>query len=104
MYSENPIKTAAAFFMVILGGGLLSALLGGLFAALIALISPEFVSSLFSVSVHGRITRYALGVGMIWGLLIGAAAAGFSCMLAAVIKVLQIRLALGDNAKGRAGS
>lgn len=87
------IKTAWGFFLVILLGSLLSSLLGGLFALLIATISPEFVSGLFSLGDDsGSISRYAFSVGMIWGLFIGAAVSGFSCLLSTVLKLIRLRI------------
>jgi hypothetical protein len=91
MNTENAIKTAVGFFVVVLVGALLSALVGGAFGALIATVSPEFVSSLFSQKAESGIVRYAFAVGMIWGVFIGAAVSGFACFLAAIIKILRIR-------------
>lgn len=100
MNTENAIKTAVGFFAVVLVGALLAAFVGGTFGALVATISPEFVSSLFSDKAGAGVVRYAFAVGMIWGLFIGAAAAGFACFLAAVIKIIRIRLE-HKNAKER---
>ena len=91
MTIENAVRTAVGFFVVILVGALLSALAGGAFGALVATVSPEFVSSLFSQKAEAVIVRYAFAVGMIWGVFIGAAVSGFACFLAAVIKILRIR-------------
>ena len=91
MNAENAIKSAVGFLVIILLGSLASAILGGAFAAVIALISPEFVSGLFGSEGEQSIIRYSLAVGMIWGLFIGAAVSGFACFLAAVIKILKIR-------------
>ena len=91
MNTENTVRTAVGFFVVILVGALLSALVGGAFGALIAAVSPEFVSNLFSQKAEAGIVRYAFAVGMIWGVFIGAAVSGFACFLAAIIKILRIR-------------
>ena len=91
MNTENAVKSAIGFFMTIVVGALASAVLGGAFAALIATISPEFVSSLFGSEAEQGIVRYSFAVGMIWGLFIGAAASGFACGLAAIIKILRVR-------------
>ncbi len=40
MNAENAIKTAVGFFVVVLAGALLSALVGGAFGALVATVSP----------------------------------------------------------------
>ncbi|MCL2105409.1 MAG: hypothetical protein FWH21_10280 [Kiritimatiellaeota bacterium] len=89
MNHENAIKTAIGFFVIVLIGSLIAAVVGGLFGALVAWISPEFVSSLFRQTAHP--VRYAFTVGMIWGIFIGAAVSGFACFLAAVIKVFRFR-------------
>ena len=93
----NTTRTAAGFFAIILVGSLLSALVGGGFGALVAAISPEFVAGLFSHKAEQGIVRYAFAVGMIWGVFIGAAASGFACFLATVIKILSIRLEYRKN-------
>ncbi len=91
MNSESALKSAVWFFVIVVIGALLSAALGGGFGAVIAVISPEFVQSLFGHEGHESATRYALAVGMIWGLFIGAAVSGFACLLAAAIRIFRIR-------------
>ncbi len=91
MNADSAIKSAVGFLVIILLGSLASAILGGAFAAVVAIISPEFVSGLFGSEAEESIIRYSLAVGMIWGLFIGAAVSGFACFLAAVIKILKIR-------------
>ncbi len=92
MNTENAIKSAVGFFLVILLGSLASSVLGGAFASLIAVISPEFVSELFGRETENGVVRYSLAVGMIWGVFIGAAVAGFASFLAAIIKIMRVRL------------
>ncbi|MHC4504617.1 MAG: hypothetical protein ACYTFI_15040 [Planctomycetota bacterium] len=75
-------------FLLILGAAVASAALGALFAAVIALLSPEFVSNLFQPET-GNLVRYAAAVGMIWGLFIGAAAMAFVLALAAIVQLLK---------------
>ena len=89
--AENAFKGAVGFFFIILAGSLLSAIMGGAFGALVAAISPEFVSSLFGPQAETGIIRYAFAVSMIWGAFIGAGVSGFSCFLAATIKILRFR-------------
>ena len=91
MNTENAVKTAVGFFLTILFGSLLAAVVGGAFGAIIAKISPDFVTGLFSPKAGTGIVRYAFAVGMIWGVFIGAAVSGFACLLAALIKILKIR-------------
>ena len=76
---SQPIRN----FLLILGAALLSALLGGLFGAGIAALSPELVSGLFSPKTDS-IVRYAAAVGAIWGVFIGAGAMVFGLAVAAV--------------------
>lgn len=92
MNTEHPVRAAIGFFLIILGGALLSALIGGLFGALIAKLSPEFVDGLFSPKDGANLTRYSAVVGAIWGLFIGAAVSGFACFLAAVIRIIRLRI------------
>ncbi len=91
MNTENAIKGAIWFFIIIVVGALLSAVLGGAFGATVALISPEFVQGLFGREAGQSVVRYSFAVGMIWGIFIGAAVSGFACFLAAIIKILRIR-------------
>jgi hypothetical protein len=79
------------FFIYIVGGALAASVLGGVFACVVALISPEFVSTLFGrTAADGSLVRYAAGVGMIWGLFLGTAAMGFSLLLITVVHVARI--------------
>lgn len=91
MNTENAVRTAIGFFLTILFGAILAAVVGGAFGAIIAKISPDFVTGLFSPKAGTGIVRYAFAVGMIWGVFIGAAVSGFACFLAAIIKILRIR-------------
>ena len=79
------------YFLYVLGAALLSAVIGGLFAALIAVISPEFVKELFFTSAkEGSLPRYAAAVGMIWGLFIGAGVMGFSLGLVTLVQIAKV--------------
>jgi hypothetical protein len=101
MNTEDAIKSAIGFFAIMLVGSLLSAIVGGAFGAVVALISPEFVSGLFSNRAEVGIVRYAFAVGMIWGVFIGAAVSGFACFLAAVIKILRVRFEYRREKEGQ---
>ena len=57
---------------------------------MVALISPEFVGSLFGRDVAGSVVRYAAGVGMIWGIFLGTAAMGFSLFLVTLIHIARV--------------
>lgn len=87
------IKIALSYFLLILGGALLSAVLGGIFAWIIALISPDFVRDLVAGgSPRVDIVGYAAAMGMLWGLFIGAAAAGFGCFLSTAMQLIRLRV------------
>src|SRR5881409_2285346 len=64
--------TFLRYFLYVLGAALLSAVVGGVFASVVALVSPEFVKGLFSPPNDASLPRYAAAVGMIWGVFIGA--------------------------------
>jgi len=91
------VKTAIQLFGVVLAGALISAILGGLFAMIVALISPDFVSGLFSLKENVSAARYAFSVGMIWGLFIGAAVSGFACGLSVLLGLLKLRINIGNK-------
>jgi hypothetical protein len=83
-------------FLLILGAALVSAALGGLFGAGIALLSPEFVSGLFGPT-HECLERYAAAVGAVWGLFIGAASMAFVMAVAAVANWFRPRDKNGET-------
>src|SRR6266516_5923923 len=72
-------------FVYIVRGALASSVIGGIFACVVAFVSPEFVSSLFGREVSGSLLRYAAGVGMICGIFLGTAAMAFSLLLVTLI-------------------
>jgi hypothetical protein len=78
------------YFIYIVGGALAASVLGGVFGCVVALVSPEFVGTLFGRTADGSLVRYAAGVGMIWGLFLGTAAMGFSLLLITVVHVARI--------------
>jgi hypothetical protein len=78
------------FFVYIVCGALASSVIGGIFACVVAFVSPEFVSSLFGREVSGSLVRYAAGVGMIWGIFLGTAAMAFSLLLVTLIHVARV--------------
>jgi hypothetical protein len=95
------VKTALQLFGVVLGGALLSAILGGLFAMLVAVISPDFVSGLFSLEEGVSVARYAFSVGMIWGLFIGAGVGGFACGLSVLLGLIKLRISIVKGEIGK---
>jgi ABC-type branched-subunit amino acid transport system permease subunit len=78
------------FFISIVCGALASSVIGGIFACVVAFVSPEFVSSLFGREVRGSLVRYAAGVGMIWGIFLGTAAMAFSLLLVTLIHIARV--------------
>ena len=51
--------TFLRYFFYVLGAALLSAVVGGVFAAVVAMISPEFVKGLFTPQDGASLPRYA---------------------------------------------
>jgi hypothetical protein len=82
--------TFLRYFLYIVGGALLSSALGAGFACIVAVVSPEFVSTLFGRGVDRLLVRYAAGVGMIWGLFLGTAVMGFSLLLVTLVHLARI--------------
>jgi hypothetical protein len=78
------------YFIYIVAGALAASVLGGVFGCVVALVSPEFVSTLFGRTADGSLVRYAAGVGMIWGLFLGTAAMGFSLLLITLVHVARV--------------
>jgi hypothetical protein len=78
------------YFIYIVGGALASSALGGLFACVVALVSPEFVSTLFGRVADGSLVRYAAGVGMVWGLFLGTVVMAFSLLLVTLIQIARL--------------
>jgi hypothetical protein len=74
-------------------------LLGGLFARVVSLISPEFVKGLFSPAPGASLTRHAAVVGMIWGIFLGTAVMGFSLLLVTAVQVATLLKKSTDEKK-----
>jgi hypothetical protein len=85
------------YFIYIVAGALASSVLGGVFACVVALVSPEFVSTLFGRGADGSLVRYAAGVGMIWGLFLGTAAMAFSLLLVTLIHIARVMKKKSDE-------
>jgi hypothetical protein len=79
------------YFLYILGAAIASTVLGGAFACLIALVSPEFVKGLFTPVSEEGLLRYATAVGMIWGLFLGSGVMAFCLFLTTVQQVAASR-------------
>jgi len=85
--------TFLRYFLYIVGGALLSSAIGGMFACIVALVSPEFVATLFSSAASSpghSIVRYAAAVGMIWGIFLGTVVMAFSLLLVTLIHVAGV--------------
>lgn len=77
------------YFIYILIAAVVSAGLGGGFATLIALVSPEFVADFFPRAGAGGIVRFAAAVGMVWGLFLGAGVMAFCLLLATIHRIID---------------
>jgi len=82
--------TFLRYFFSVLGAALLAAAIGGLFASIVALISPEFVKGLFSPPDGTSLPRYAAAVGAIWGVFIGAGVMGFCLGLVTLVQIARV--------------
>ena len=82
--------TFLRYFIYIVCGALVSSAVGGVFACVVALISPQFVSSLFARDAADSLVRYAAAVGMIWGIFLGTAVMGFCLLLVTIVQVARI--------------
>jgi hypothetical protein len=82
--------TFIRYFILIVAGALASSVLGGLFAWVVSMISPDFVKGLFSPPPNTSLARYAVAIGMIWGIFLGTAAMGFSLLLMTAIQVAKL--------------
>lgn len=78
------------YFLYVLGAAILASVVGGLFASVLALISPEFVKDLFSRPDDSSLPRYAAAVGAIWGVFIGAGVMGFCLGLATLVQIARV--------------
>ena len=76
-------------FLTILAAALGSSVLGGVFGAVVALVSPEFVRSLSETHAPESIVRYAAGLGMIWGLFLGVAVMWFSLLISTLVRLTR---------------
>jgi len=76
-------------FLTIVGAALGSSALGGVFGAIVAVVSPEFVSGLASSPAPTSIVRWAAGMGMIWGLFLGTAVMGFSLLISTLVRLTR---------------
>lgn len=83
------MNTVVRYFLYVLGAAILASLVGGLFAALVATISPEFVKGLFMPEQGASLTRYAAAVGAIWGVFIGTGVMGFCLGLVTLVQIAR---------------
>jgi hypothetical protein len=90
--------TFLRYFFYVLGAAILSSIVGGAFAAVVALISPEFVKGLFSPAAGASLPRYAAAVGAIWGIFIGAGVMGFCLGLVTLVQVARVITKKTDDA------
>jgi len=72
------------YFGYTVGAALLSAALGGVFGAVVAVVSPDFIWSTFAPPEAGSVVRYAASMGMIWGLFMGAGVMLASLLISAL--------------------
>ena len=68
-------------FFLIVAGGLVSSILGGVLGGIIGWISPEFVELVTDPHPVADPVRLGAGLGVVSGLLLGAAAMAFSLLV-----------------------
>jgi hypothetical protein len=82
--------TFLRYFFFVLGAAILTSIVGGVFASVVALISPEFVKGLFSPPDGTSLPRYAAAVGAIWGVFLGAGVMGFCLGLMTLVQIAKV--------------
>ena len=82
--------TFLRYFLYVLGAAILASVVGGVFASVVAIISPEFVRNLFSPTEGTSLPRYAAAVGAIWGVFIGAGVMGFCLGLVTLVQIAKV--------------
>lgn len=90
--------TFLRYFLFVLGAAILSSIVGGIFAAIVATISPEFVDNLFMPTEGASLTRYAAAVGAIWGVFIGAGVMGFCLGLVTLVQIAKVFMKRKEDA------
>ena len=78
------------YFFCIVAAALASSVIGGLFACVVAFVSPDFVKGLFSPAAGTSLPRYAAAVGMVWGIFLGTAVMAFSLLLVTAVHVAKL--------------
>ena len=82
--------TFLRYFCYIVAAALSASVVGGVFACIVAVVSPEFVKGLFTPPPDASLLRYAAAVGMIWGVFLGAAGMGLSLALVTAVQVARL--------------
>ncbi|MEO7931962.1 MAG: hypothetical protein ABIT76_02280 [Chthoniobacterales bacterium] len=82
--------TFLKYFLAIVAAALVSALLGGVFAAGVAWISPEFVKGWFMPPTGSDPVRFAAALGMIWGLFLGTGVMGFCILVTTLLTIVKL--------------
>lgn len=82
--------TFLRYFLFIVGAALVSAFLGGVFAAAVAWISPDFVKGWFMPPSGSDPVRFAAALGMIWGLFLGTGVMGFCIIMTTLVTVVKL--------------
>lgn len=89
------------YFLYVLGAAMLASVVGGTFAAILGVISPEFVKSLFSPPEGTSLPRYAAAVGAIWGIFLGTGVMGFCLGLVTLVHIAKLITAKGPEQSSR---
>ncbi len=100
-FVAKPMKSIAAYFAAIVAAALLSSGLGAAFAGVVAMVSRPFVESLFPLLAPSEVGSYAMAMGMIVGLFLGAGAGTVAVGLhvAREIAMHRAKLASGGSSE-----
>jgi hypothetical protein len=82
-----PCKPFWCYFLCVVAGAIISSILGGIFACVIALVSPAFVHTLFALPAAEPVVRYCVAAGMVWGLFLGIGVMAFLLFLTTIMQV-----------------
>jgi len=95
--------TEIRYFFYVLAARAASSVIGGAFGWLIGRVSPEFVRILFDADKSADMTRLAIAVGLINGLLIGVGVMLVTIFLVTMLKVVGVKKTTQQRILPRAG-
>jgi hypothetical protein len=82
--------TFLRYFLYVLGAAILASVVGGVFASIVALISPEFVKGLFSPLMAHRCRDTRQQLARFGECFIGAGVMGFCLALVTLVQIAKV--------------